>query len=207
MVKNALIRLIHFRYLRKGQIVEISEGGELMRAAKQLDFLPGFSLEGFPNRDSIKYAKYYGRLFSISHKLIFTCDIISLPGIEEANTIFRGTLRYTGFVQAVRQLQFLGLLDKEDHPSLHVQGPDLTWRKFICDLLGFEDSNIFYENLKNRIVERTGTDLSVDVLEELGLLDEVKVVKCGTPLDTLTYYLSKRLVLGKLSSERMNHYF
>lgn len=53
--------LIFIRYLRKGQIVEISEGGELMSAAKQLDFLPGFNLEGFPNRDSIKYAKYYGR--------------------------------------------------------------------------------------------------------------------------------------------------
>lgn len=92
----------------------------------------------------------------------------------------------------------MGLLDKEDHPSLHEQGPELTWRKFICDLLGFEDSNIIYENLKNRIVERTGTELSVDVLEELGMLDEVKIVKCGTPLDTLTHYLSKRLVLGML---------
>lgn len=95
------------------------------------------------------------------------------------------------------QLQFLGLLDKEDHPSLHIQGPEITWRKFICDLLGFEDSNIFYENLKNRIVERTGTDLSVDVLEELGMLDEVKVVKCGTPMDTLTDYLARRLALGE----------
>lgn len=105
-------------------------------------------------------------------------------------------MRYTGFVQAIRQLQLLGLLDKEDHPSLHVQGPEITWRKLICDLLGFEDSNIFYENLKNRIVERTGTDLSVDVLEELGMLDKIKVIKCGTPLDTLTNYLAKRLILG-----------
>lgn len=118
-------------------------------------------------------------------------------GIEDANTIFRGTIRYSGYVQAMIQLQLLGLLDKEDHPSLHVQGPELTWRKFICDLLGFEDSNIFYENLKNRIMERTGTDLSVDVLEELGMLEEIKVAKCGTPLDTLTHYLSKRLPLGK----------
>lgn len=58
-VKNSM-SLNLFRYLRKGQIVEIKEGGELMRAAKPLDFLPGFNLEGFPNRDSIKYAKYYG---------------------------------------------------------------------------------------------------------------------------------------------------
>lgn len=69
-------------------MVEISEGGELMRATKALDFLPGFNLEGFPNRDSTTYAKLYG--------------------IEDANTIFRGTIRYTGFSQSARMLQFLG---------------------------------------------------------------------------------------------------
>nr|XP_023029105.1 alpha-aminoadipic semialdehyde synthase, mitochondrial isoform X2 [Leptinotarsa decemlineata] len=165
------------RYLRKGQIVEISEGGELMRAAQPLDFLPGFNLEGFPNRDSLKYAKLYG--------------------IDGANTILRGTIRYSGFAQAARQLQFLGLLDSEIHPSLHLQGPEITWRKFICDLLGLEDSNIFYDNLKSKITERTGTETAVDVLEELGLLEEKSVVKCGTPLDTLTHYLSTKLALEK----------
>ncbi|CAH1102551.1 unnamed protein product [Psylliodes chrysocephalus] len=165
------------RYLRKGQIVEISEGGELMRAAKPLDFLPGFNLEGFPNRDSIKYSKVYG--------------------IEEATTVLRGTIRYSGFAHAARQLQFLGLLDTESHPTLHEQGPEVTWRKLICDLLGLEDANIFYDNLKNKISERTGTDTAVDILEELGLLDEVKVVKCGTPLDTLTHYLATKLPVEK----------
>ncbi|CAG9829279.1 unnamed protein product [Diabrotica balteata] len=155
-------------YLRKGQIVEISEGGELMRAAKPLDFLPGFNLEGFPNRDSIKYSKIYG--------------------IEEANTVLR----------AARQLQFLGLLDTADHPSLHQQGPEVTWRKLICDLLGLEDANMFYDNLKNKISERTGTDSAVDILEELGLLDNQNIVKCGTPIDTLTHYLSTKLALGEI---------
>ncbi|CAG9819108.1 unnamed protein product [Phaedon cochleariae] len=165
------------RYLRKGQIVEIKEGGELMRAVKPLDFLPGFNLEGFPNRDSTKYAKFYG--------------------IEDANTILRGTIRYSGFAQAAEHLQFLGLLDTEVHPTLHEQGPEITWRKFVCDCLGLEDSNIFYDNLKNKIIERTGSDVSVDILEELGLLDEKTVVKCGTPMDTLIHYLSTKLALGK----------
>ncbi|XP_050499676.1 alpha-aminoadipic semialdehyde synthase, mitochondrial [Diabrotica virgifera virgifera] len=176
--RGALINTVGAaRYLRRGQIVEISEGGELMRAAKPLDFLPGFNLEGFPNRDSIKYSKIYG--------------------IEEANTVLRGTLRYSGFAQAARQLQFLGLLDTADHPSLHQQGPEVTWRKLICDLLGLEDANMFYDNLKNKISERTGTDSAVDILEELGLLDNQNVVKCGTPIDTLTHYLSTRLALEK----------
>lgn len=51
-------------------------GGDLMSATKELDFLPGFAFEGFPNRDSTKYAKLYG--------------------IEDAHTILRGTIRYKG---------------------------------------------------------------------------------------------------------------
>lgn len=39
-----------------------------------MDFFPGLNLEGFPNRDSTKYAEPYG--------------------IQTAHTLLRGTLRY-----------------------------------------------------------------------------------------------------------------
>lgn len=58
------------------QIVEVMSGGELMSIARELDFLPGFAFEGFPNRDSTKYGELYG--------------------IPDAHTMFRGTLRYKG---------------------------------------------------------------------------------------------------------------
>ena len=58
-------------------MVEIPAGGELMRSVHDLDFLPGFALEGFPNRDSLHYAHLYG-----------------IAG--EASTVLRGTLRYRG---------------------------------------------------------------------------------------------------------------
>ena len=45
-----------------------------MEAGVPMDFLPGFNLEGFPNRDSTKYAEPYG--------------------IQDAHTLIRGTLRY-----------------------------------------------------------------------------------------------------------------
>lgn len=93
-----------------------------------------------------------------------------------------------------------GLLDPEPHPSLHPQGPEITWRQLVCTLLGLEDSNIFYDNLTNNISERTGSDYAVDVLEELGLLGETVVTKCGSPLDTLTQYLSLKLALGLVTS-------
>ena len=62
------------RYVQDGAVVEIPAGGELLNSTHDLDFLPGFHLEGFANRDSTIYEKLYG--------------------IQSAKTILRGTLRY-----------------------------------------------------------------------------------------------------------------
>lgn len=61
-------------------------------------------------------------------------------------------------------------------------------------MLGLTDSSIFYENLKQRLTERIG--MSADHIEQLGLLDDLPVVKLNTPIDTLSNYLSKRLEYG-----------
>lgn len=178
--RSALINILaSARYLSKGQTVEIKEGGDLMSATKTLDFLPGFNLEGYPNGDSIKYANYYG--------------------IPEAATLLRGTIRYKGFTEAARTLQLLALLDPETHPILHDKGPDITWRQLVCNLIGLHDHNIIFENIKTKIAEHSGSEYSVEILERLGLLDEVIVVKYGSPLDTLTHYLSTKLNFGMFS--------
>jgi len=52
----------------------VESGGKLLDTAAPLNFLPGFNLEGFANRDSSIY-----------------CDIY---GIHSAKTIVRGTIRY-----------------------------------------------------------------------------------------------------------------
>ena len=87
--------------------MEIAGGGDLMSSVQQLDFLPGFALEGFPNRDSTVYKDLYG--------------------IQHANTVLRGTLRFRGYSDTVQGLQLLGLIDPNTHPSLHPNGPDITW--------------------------------------------------------------------------------
>ena len=56
------------------QIVEINPGGNLLESVRNLDFLPGFNIEGFPNRDSTQYLDLYD--------------------INEAHTCIRGTIRY-----------------------------------------------------------------------------------------------------------------
>lgn len=66
-------------------------------------------------------------------------------------------------------------------------------RVLVCNLLGLANDNIFYENLKQKLAERVNSWERVKAIEDLGLLQEDLVLKLNSPLDTLTYYLSKKL--------------
>lgn len=78
------------KYLNRGQIVEILGGGDLMSAPKHLNFLPGFALEGFPNRDSTIYGELYGLGSNVNTLLrgtvfnftLFFCYMFSLNLFE-----------------------------------------------------------------------------------------------------------------------------
>jgi alpha-aminoadipic semialdehyde synthase len=72
-----------------------------------VNFLPGFNLETFPNRDSIAYIDQYN--------------------ISSVKSILRGTLRYKGFSSNAIGLIKVGLISLKEHPSLHPGGPDITW--------------------------------------------------------------------------------
>lgn len=75
--RGALMNMLSgAKYLGKGKAVTIDPNGGLLDASESMDFLPGFSLEGYPNRDSTVYGELYG--------------------IREAHTLLRGTLRYKG---------------------------------------------------------------------------------------------------------------
>lgn len=56
------------------QIVEVTEGGQLLKEIKPTDMFPGYRLECYPNRDSLEYRELY-----------------KLP---DTKTFVRGTLRY-----------------------------------------------------------------------------------------------------------------
>uniref|UniRef100_A0A671V223 Aminoadipate-semialdehyde synthase n=1 Tax=Sparus aurata TaxID=8175 RepID=A0A671V223_SPAAU len=94
-------------FLRDNQVVSIPAGGSLMDSTTPMDFLPGFNLEGFPNRDSTKYAEPYG--------------------IQTAHTLIRGTLRFKGFSKAMSGFLKLGLIQSEASPVLHPSAPPVSW--------------------------------------------------------------------------------
>ncbi|KAE8296677.1 Alpha-aminoadipic semialdehyde synthase, mitochondrial LKR/SDH Lysine ketoglutarate reductase [Larimichthys crocea] len=78
-------------FLKDNQLVSIPAGGALMESTMPMDFLPGFNLEGFPNRDSTKYSEPYG--------------------IQGAHTL--------GFSKAMSGFVKLGLINTEPCPILN----------------------------------------------------------------------------------------
>nr|XP_006821861.1 PREDICTED: alpha-aminoadipic semialdehyde synthase, mitochondrial-like [Saccoglossus kowalevskii] len=95
------------KYLINGEEVYIPRGGALLDSAKDMEFLPGFNLEGFPNRDSTIYKEAYN--------------------IPSATTILRGTLRYKGYTSVAKGLLMLGLIDVDEHSALQPSAPPITW--------------------------------------------------------------------------------
>uniref|UniRef100_A0A8C9TJC7 Aminoadipate-semialdehyde synthase n=1 Tax=Scleropages formosus TaxID=113540 RepID=A0A8C9TJC7_SCLFO len=124
-------------YLKDNQLVSIPPGGALMDSVTPLDFLPGFNLEGFPNRDSTKYAKPYG--------------------IESAHTLIRGTLRFKGFCNAMSGFVKLGLVNTEPCPMLSSTASPVSWKELLCHCIGVPPS-ISSDAFKEVVYDRVGRD-------------------------------------------------
>ncbi|XP_035675800.1 alpha-aminoadipic semialdehyde synthase, mitochondrial-like [Branchiostoma floridae] len=164
------------KYLQDGQVVSIPAGGSLLESTRSMDLHPGFDLEGFPNRDSTIYSEPYG--------------------IQTAQTLLRGTLRYKGYSSACIGLQKVGLINTGNHPFLAPQAPTLTWRDMLCNLLDVM-TDVSDEALKAAILDKVGgEEYRLQVMEKLGLLSSEPVDKQTTPLDTLSNYLAKKLAYG-----------
>ena len=81
------------KYKRDGEIVEV-EGNDLLLSAKDAQStVPTLSLEELPNRDSLMYGDVYS--------------------IADADTIYRGTLRYAGWSKIMESFRALGLSSRE----------------------------------------------------------------------------------------------
>ena len=106
--RNVLANLmLGARWLENGQIRQVGDGGAILDAVQKLDFLPGLALEGIPNRDSTKYINIYNLG-------------------KNAQTCLRGTLRYEGFMHAMRAILRVGLASDRQYPRLHPSAPEIV---------------------------------------------------------------------------------
>lgn len=159
--------------------VQVAEPGTLMDYAKPVTkFFKGFSLEAFPNRNSLEYKKLY-----------------NLP---DARTIIRGSLRYKGFSETIKALKMIGLMDQVPHPCLQPNNsPDLTWRQLLSEFLG-HSQDLSLSNLNNLVYDKVGhSDAKLQAIKELGLFEDEPIIKCGTPFNTIRQALISKYLFKK----------
>ncbi|XP_042190877.1 alpha-aminoadipic semialdehyde synthase, mitochondrial isoform X2 [Callorhinchus milii] len=160
-------------YLKNGKLVEISAGGAVLNNASPMEFFPGFNLEGFPNRDSLKYAVPYG--------------------IESAHTLIRGTLRYKGYSNAIQGLQKVGLINTEPCSLLSPEAPAVTWRELLCNLVGIAPSSSVI-SLKEVVFNIIGKDESqMETLSWLGLFGDESAPKAQSLLHSLAQHMESKM--------------
>ena len=63
-------------------------------------------------------------------------------------------------------------------------GPDLTWRQYMCHVCNQSD-NLFYDNLRDILMDRLESEKIIKTIEDLGLLSDQPIKKKGSPIDTV----------------------
>ncbi|XP_030588201.1 alpha-aminoadipic semialdehyde synthase, mitochondrial isoform X2 [Archocentrus centrarchus] len=164
-------------FLKDNQVVSVPAGGSLMDSTMPMDFFPGFNLEGFPNRDSTKYAEPYG--------------------IETAHTLIRGTLRFKGFSKAMNSFVKLGLIDSKPSPILQHTSSPVSWKELLCHQMGLP-SSISHDAYEQAVYEHIGQDdFRMDTLRWFGMLSDELVPHAESILTALAKHLEAKLSFGK----------
>ncbi|KAJ7426189.1 Alpha-aminoadipic semialdehyde synthase, mitochondrial [Willisornis vidua] len=133
-------------------VINIPAGGALLDSVTPMDFFPGLNLEGFPNRDSTKYAEPYG--------------------IQTARTLLRGTLRYKGYSKTMGGFVKLGLINPDPYPLLSSTTPPLTWKDLMCKLVGIK-SPAEHHVLKEAVFSKLEKDKSTGERDMIVMRNEI----------------------------------
>ena len=125
-------------------------------------------LDAYPNRDSTPYVEIYG--------------------IPEAQTMYRGTLRYPGWCDTWQKFVELGLLDLTERDDLS----GMTYAQLIASLIGKPDA----EDLKGELAAHLEVEADSGVIERfewLGLLDDKLIPAAPTVLDAMADLMQQKL--------------
>ncbi len=123
--------------------------------------------EGYANRDSLKYKSIYG--------------------LEQIPTIYRGTLRRSGFCKAWDALVQLGLTDD----SFQIENPDqLTWRQLTASFLDMNNASSIEDALKQYLQL---DDVVMHKLKWLGIFDNEPLhITTGSPAIALQQLIEQK---------------
>jgi len=155
------------KFLENGEIVDI-EGKDLFSNIEPEDIDGIGHLEVYPNRDSMPYQGIYG--------------------LEESETVKRGTYRYPGWCDTFKEMVNLGLVD--DTPMEKLKG--MTFKQMMADLVGVDYS----ADVAGKVAEKIGLPKDAGVIsrmEWLGLFSDDTVSEAGNYLDILCDRLQEKL--------------
>lgn len=134
------------RYLTNGK--EIAVDSDIIFEAYSLKYIENLGwFESYPNMDCLPYIHRYG--------------------ISSATSIYRGTLRYIGWSETLKNLVELGMLDEKVRNDL----AGYTYREFIGELIKNQENNVLETNLSAHL----GIDKHSMVMKRmrwLGLLSD-----------------------------------
>ena len=148
------------KYLENGEVVEV-DGEDLFEHHWPLKFEDApEKFETYPNRNSLPYIETYG--------------------LENVETMFRGTIRNVGWCDALNSIVKLDLLEDEERSDLG----DLTYKELIQKQIGTEREDI-KAAVKDYLGDAT-TPRAMDMLEWLGLFSDKPVPDENTLLDVMT---------------------
>ncbi len=155
------------RYLKNNRVKYIPYH-QLFHRLHTID-IPGHgTFEGYANRNSLDYIDVYG--------------------LQGADTVIRGTLRYPGFCKAWNILVQLGLTDNS-YPLHRTDCPNYSeWLKAYLPDMGCQ-----LRQCIARVQEIPYNDHALDCLEWLGLFSEEPIDRSnGTPAELLQDLLEKK---------------
>ncbi len=143
------------------------------------------SFENYPNRNSVPYKEIYG--------------------LKDAKTVYRGTLRMTGWCETMRNIVSLGLLDEE--PLEDVKGR--TYGDLISYLIGAK-SDCDLEKETAEFLDLKTYSTVIKRLKWLGLFSDKKLPENkDNPLDYMNVLTLEKMKLGENERDMivMHHEF
>jgi len=158
------------RFKRRGELVEVPEGG-IFDHVKKVDVMINgvpMEFEGYPNRDSMKYAGIYA--------------------INARDVMFRGTLRNPGWCAVMKQIAKLGWLATGDMEGLEGR----TFAELTALLAGVDDLT----DLKEKVAAFLDIDVDgpeIGKIEWLGLLGSDPLPGPAAPIDILTARMLEKM--------------
>jgi len=160
------------KYLEKGNFKYLPYQ-RLFKNSKRIEISNIGNFDGYANRDSLKYQKAYG--------------------LENANTIFRGTLRKAGFCEAWNALVMLGMTD--DSYKVEVN-QNTSLRDFTNSFLPFDNQLSLEEKICRELQIKIDSEI-YKKLEWLELFSEKTLIpiKSGSPAEILQAILEKKWLL------------